>query len=90
MTPDKLKQGSEWMGRKDPDCTYDIKTRTRNSFAGTMQCGAKGTAEIEVRAKDREHVAGTMNGRFSEGGRAQTMRIEFSSSWLGPDCGSVK
>jgi len=89
MTAEKLSQTAEWMTRKDPDCRYEIKTRTRQRFAGTMTC-SKGTAEVQFQATDREHVSGTLTGRFGEGGRMQDMRMEFSSRWLGPDCGSVK
>jgi len=89
MTAEKLNRGSEWMRQNDPDCRYEIKTRTRERFAGTMTCD-KGTATVDFRATDREHVTGTLEGQFGEGGRMQAMHMEFSSRWLGPDCGSVK
>lgn len=52
--------------------------------------GIKSTGNIHVEAVNPEHVKGTSQVEAAGGKNAMTMKVNFESRWIGPDCSAMK
>ena len=80
-------------GKPGMKCTSKLTRDTSTSVAGTRRC-TKGSQEesedFSFKARDREHVTGTVAFTLREGGRAMSSKGNLSSRWLGASCGKTK
>lgn len=95
ITKEKLEKGQTAFleQRHGMKCENKLTKHTRSAIAGSMHCNGPGieeTGEFSTQAKDREHMAGKMNIKITNGSRTMTSQGDFSSHWVSASCGDVK
>jgi hypothetical protein len=73
------------------NCTRTFVTSTSTKQVIHMECTSgpmKTSGDIQVEVIDRENTKGSMV-MTSGGGRGGNMKMEWTTKWLGADCGDV-
>jgi len=75
------------------ECTRTVVSSTSSKIEMKVQCnsdGAKTNGTFRVEALNSETVKGSMQMASVSGDKTINMSSNFTSKWLGPDCGDVK
>jgi hypothetical protein len=79
-------------GEPGMKCDNMLSRNTRTAVAGTFHC-MKGSmvqsGDFTYEAKDREHIAGTMNISVSNGANTMTSKGSMSGRWISASCGNT-
>ncbi len=75
-------------------CNNKVSKHTRTAVAGTRHCAKSGgeeqTVDFDYKARDREHVTGTIKITIKNGARTMTSSGNMSSRWIGASCGNTR
>jgi hypothetical protein len=77
---------------KQVNCTRTFVTSTSTKQAIHMECTSgtnKTSGDVQAEVIDRENTKGSMVMTVGGGGRGGNMKMEWTSKWLGADCGDV-
>lgn len=95
VTKDKIAKGEAFSDtRKDSgDCTRTVVKQTASHIEAKFHCTSKkgnttdGTANFDIVG---DGVKGVTHVTNTSGGNARTFDTNFTSKYLGPDCGDIK
>jgi hypothetical protein len=79
---------------KQVSCTRTFVTSTSTKMVIHMECTStsgtnKTSGDIQAEVIDHENTKGSMVMNVGGGGRGGNMKMEWTSKWLGADCGDV-
>jgi hypothetical protein len=92
MTREKMNR-SEMFGADRKECTRTVVSSSGNKMEVRMACttdGGKMTGTFRVEAANSETVKGSMQMTSTGSDHTMNMNSNFTSRWLGADCGDVK
>lgn len=92
MTPEKMKK-HEMFTNDNSDCTRAVVSSSSSKLEMRLQCNSKGTktdGTFRIEALNSEHVKGSMQMVSTGEDHTMHMNSNFTSRWLGPNCGDVK
>ena len=75
------------------ECTRTVVSSTSSKIEMKVHCNSDGTktdGTFRVEAANSENVKGSMQMATVNGDKTINMNSNFTSKWLGPDCGDVK
>jgi Protein of unknown function (DUF3617) len=73
-------------------CDNKLSRHTRTAVAGTFHCTKGGmvqSGDFAYEARDREHIAGTMNISVSNGTNTMASKGSLSGQWISASCGNT-
>jgi hypothetical protein len=74
------------------NCKQTLVSSTGTKQVIHMDCTMRETtssSDLQFEAVDRENLKGSMVMNAGPGGRGAGTKMEFTSKWLGADCGDV-
>jgi hypothetical protein len=74
-------------------CEHTLSTQTSTRVDGNIHCTGEGLdmqAEFTYQARDRKHVAGTMNATMTSGTNTMTEKGTVSGQWISASCGDTR
>jgi hypothetical protein len=93
VTQEMLDKALNFGDNKDQNCKRTLVSSSATKQEIHMECAHgqdKTTSDIHFEAVDRTTVKGTMTmNSAAQGGRGMSMKVDFSSKYLGADCGDV-
>ena len=92
MTPEKMKK-HEMFTNDESDCTRTVVSSSGNKLEMRLQCnsnGIKTDGNFRIEAVNSEKRQGSMHMVSTGGDQTMDMISNFTSKWLGPNCGDVK
>ena len=92
MTKEKLEEGTTF-GEDRPNCKRNVVSSTGSKAEVHMECADKDMktdATVRIEALNPANVKGSMQMESSGGGHTMNMNSNFTSKWIGADCGKVE
>jgi len=92
LTREKMSK-HEMFNEDRKDCTHTIVNSSSSRLEMRVQCAterAKTNGTIRIEALSSENVKGSMQMAVTNSDRTMNMNSNFTSKWLGSDCGDVK
>ena len=92
VTREKMNK-QEWFNNDNRDCTRTVVSSSSSKLEMRLQCTSNGTktdGTFRIEALNSENIKGSMQMTSSGGDRPMNMNSNFTSRWIGPNCGDVK
>jgi hypothetical protein len=92
MTREKMNK-QQMFGDDKKDCTRTVVTSSSSKVEVRVECatdGNKTSGTLRVEAMNSENIKGSMQMATNGGDRTMNINSNFTSKWLGADCGDVK
>lgn len=92
ITKETLNQALSFGENKSQNCRRTLVSSTGAKQVVHVECTTAAittSGDLEFEAVDRETIKGSMVMNAGQGGRGMSTKMEFTSKWLGADCGDV-
>lgn len=79
-------------GNNEQNCKRTLVSSTGAKQVVHVECALAAittSGDLQVEAINRENIKGSMVMNSGQGGRGMSTKMEFTSKWLGADCGDV-
>ena len=92
VTKETLNQALSFGGNQQQTCKQTLVSSTATKQVVHVECNSgamSSSGDLQFEAVNRETIKGSMVMNAGQGGRGMSTKMEFSSKWLGADCGDV-